>query len=254
MKQIAVFHLTRLLAAASLEFHNSVLGIVSAFGGVVASLGNLTDQYRDAIELQQRAANKERGLSNTQAINEKDEARDAFLSRFFKAVSDFARSPIADEKAAAQTVNAAVSRFRGLTGYERNKQTGEIRTMLIALRQPAVWDAADVLGLHRLIEQIETANTDFETEMNIRIEAEAQKEKLNFAEQRKATEAVYAQIVQKINAVSVVQPTDETDNCIDRLNALIDEYNRTIASMRAGGTGNESRKKKENPEQPETEN
>ena len=129
--------------------------------------------------------------------------------------------------------------------------------MMIDLRQPAVWDALSVMNLDRLAEQIENANTDFETEMNTRIEGESQKEKLIAAEQRKATEAVYAQIVQKINALSVVQPTAETDNCIDRLNALINEYNRTIASMRAGGTGNESRKKKEtpdNPEQPETDN
>ena len=248
MKQINLFSITKLLASASLEFHNSVCKIIETFSDIVASLGSLVGEYKEAIELQQRAANKDRGLSNTRALKEKDELRDALLSRFFKAASDFARSPIAGEKAAGQTVSDATSRFRGLMGYERNKQTGEVKTMIIALKQPTVWDAADVLNLRPLIGQIEEANTDFETEMNARIESESQKENLNTTEQRKITEGVYAQVVQKINAVSIVSPTTETDDCIDRLNALIEEYNRTIASMRAGGSGNEKRKKKETPD------
>ena len=111
-----------------------------------------------------------------------------------------------------------------------------------------------------IVENIGSANAEFEREMTIRINAEAQNENLNAAQQRKHTEGIYLQIVQKINAISVIQPNNETENCTDLINALIDEYNRTIASMRTSGSGNEKRKKKETPnnadqpEHPETDN
>ena len=248
MKKINLFKITRLLAATSLGFHSSAYNIIAMFGGIVGVLGSLMDEYGEAIELQKRASNKRRGLANTHAINEKDKVRDAFLNRFFKLVSDFARSPVAGEKATAQVVNDAVLRFRGLMGYERNKQTGEIGSMMLSLHQPAVWDALCVLRLDHIVEQIEAANADFEAEMNIRIEIESQKEKLVAAKQRKATEAIYTQIVQKINAISILQPTTETNDCINHLNALIKEFSRVIANMRAGGSGNEKRKKKETPD------
>ena len=249
MKQIVTFYQTRLLASASLEYHTTALNIITGFGSVVSNLGKLTDDYREAIELQQRAANKHRTLVNTNAITEKDKLRDVYISRFFKILNDLLISPVAVEKAAATTIFSVVARFRGVSGYERNKQTGEVRNMILTLKQPDIWDAAGTLNMRLIIEQIENANLEFEREMNIRIEGEAQKVKLNAAQQRKATESIYTQVVQKINAVAVVSPSNETDSCIDRLNALIEEYNRTIASMRIGGTGNEKRKKRVKPKE-----
>ena len=251
MKQIKIFYLTRLLASASFAFHKSALAIISSFGGFIASLGTLLDDYTEAINLQQRAATKSRGLANTAALNEAEKIRDAYLNRFFKMLSDFMISPIADEKTNALTINNEVSRFRGLTNYERNKQTGEVINMLEVMQQPAIKKALTALGMESVVANIDSSNADFEREMEIRINAEAQNEKLIAAQQRKNTENVYALIVQKINALAVVQTTDEIDECIDRLNALIDEYNRTIASMRAGGSGNEKRKKKDTPDNPE---
>ena len=245
MKQIKTFGLTNLLASASLEFHNSAHNVISSFGAIVATLGNLITDYQASIQLQQRAGNKDKRLANTRAIAEKDKVRDAYLNRFFKSVSDLLISPVAGEKAAAQIIDDAISRFRGLSGYEMNKQTGEVKNMIITLRQQQIWNAAVQLGLDHLAEQIDSANADFESEMNTRIEDESQKEKLNTSQQRKATEKIYAQIVQKINAVAIVTPSAETDGCIDKLNALIEEYERTISSMRSGGAGNEKRKKKD---------
>ena len=43
----------------------------------------------------------------------------------------------------------------------------------------------------------------------------------------------------------------ETDNCIDQLNALIEQYDRTVSRMRAGGSGNEKLPKKDNNEESE---
>ena len=246
MKQIINFGITRLLTSASTEFHNAVFNIIFQFPSLVSALGSLVDDYHESISRHQRAANKDKNLANTRAIAEKDKARDTFLQRFFKSVADLARSPIAEEKEAAKTVGEATKRFHGLTTYEMNKQTGEVKNMIITLRQPAVWNAVVVLNLDGLVDRIENANIEFEVEMNTRVESESQKEKLITSKERKAAEAIYAQIVLKINATAVVMPSPETDNCIDLLNALIESYARTISRMRAGGSGNEKRTKKDN--------
>ena len=249
MKQIKSLSLTSLLASASLTYHTTAHTIIAEYGSFIASLGTLFDDYAHAIDLQKRASTKSRGLANTTALNKEDEIRDAYLNRFFKTLSDFMISPIDHEKTNAHTINKEVTRFRGLSNYERNKQTGEVNNMLEILQQPEIKKAITALKMELIVENIRTSNADFETAMNTRINKEAQSENLNAAQQRKATETLYAQVVQKINALAVISTTEEIDDCIDRLNALIEEYNRTIASMRAGGSGNEKRKKKETPQE-----
>ena len=252
MKQIQKFSLTRLLESASLEFHSSVIVILCMFQSVGDALGYLVDEYRNAIDAQQQAALKDMRLSNTRNIKELDRIRGAFLNRLFKYIKSFLLSPDSTEKHYAETIYDEISRFSGISSYEMNKQTGEIKKLLLVLQQPNLADMLQHLHLNHLIIQITDSSNAFENEMATRIENEAKKEKRNTAEQRKVTETVYRQVVLHINAIAVIASTEENDLCIDKLNALIDEYKRTLAHMRSGGSGNEKINGKESPDsQPE---
>ena len=240
MKEVRIFHLTRLLGLASVEFHSLVVGILQTFAGVFDSFQHLIDEYAKSVDLQRQAGNKNMRLANTDAINEKDKVRDAYISRFFKSVKDFQRSPDAGEKKAANIIYNEISRFEGLTSYEKNKETGFIKNLLTSLQSDSIWGSVNTLRLETLFEQIAEANADFEREMNIRFEGEMQKDDLNTSQQRKMTESLYLKVIKYVNAHGLVNPSGEIDECIDRINVLIDEYERTIAHMRPGGSGNES--------------
>ena len=248
MKEIKSFKMTRLLGLASVEFHSLVVGILQTFAGVFGSFQHLIDEYAKSVDLQRQAGNKNMRLANTDAINEKDKVRDAYISRFFKSVKDFQRSPDAGEKKAANIIYNEIARFEGITSYEKNKETGFIKNLLITLQLPNLGDAVNTLRLETLVDQIAEANADFEREMNTRFEGELQKDDLNTTQQRKMTENLYLKVIKYVNAHGLVNPSSDIDECIDRINVLIDEYERTIAHMRPGGSGNESLPKTKKPE------
>ena len=249
MKEIRVFYLTRLLGLASVEFHNLVVGILQVFGDNFESFNDLIDEYVKSVELQRQAGNKNMRLANTDAINEKDRARGLYVNRFFKYIKDFRKSPDANEKIAANIIYNEISRFEGLTSYEKNKETGIIKNLLSSLQSPDAWNAVNTLHLETLFNQISDANADFEQEMNTRFEGELQKDNLNMRQQRKITEGLYNKVVKYVNASALIHPSGDIDECINRINVLIEEYERTISHMRPGGSGNESLPHTENPEE-----
>ena len=246
MKTIKNFNLSKLLVAACIEFHDSVVSLISAIPALVTALGDTFSDYKNEINALKDAANKSIRLANTRAITEKDKVRDALLRRFFKYVADYLKSPIDEEKAAAQMIDDVISRYRGLADYEMNKETGEVKNMISALRPQPIMHAILDLSLDGLIEKIDDANYDFINEVTVRVDGESKKSKLNTKEQRVATRAAFESVTQKLNAISILTPTADSDKCIDKINALIDVYDLTIAHMRAGGSGNEKLPKKDN--------
>ena len=244
MKKIKTIRLTSLLASASVEFHSVILGILMPYRTSIVQIQSLLERYQTAISLQQLAGNKNPKLSNTREIAEKDKARDLLMNRFFKTVKDFLRSPIEEEKRLAQILYDEVSRFEGISSYEKNKETGEIKKFLSAIQPSNIWDAICGLRMDYLIDQIIGANNEFDVAMNTRAIGESQKTTLNAAEQRKITESIYLELVEMINALALVSPSAKIDECIDQINVQIEEYERVIAHMQKGGSGNESIAKK----------
>ena len=251
MKKIRTLNMTRLLESASVAFHTSVTAVIAQFATIISTLGSLLADYKESIDAQQRAGNKDIRLANTRSITEMDKTRDTYLRRLFKYVADFLKSPDATEKANALVVSDAISRFRGLMEYEMNKQTVETQNLLTVLHTNPVMQAAIDLGLTDLVGKIADANSWFQGEMDTRVLDESKKEKLNTVAQRKITEGIYAQIFDKINAMANLMPSAETDNCVDQMNALIDQYARIISHMRSGGSGNEKLPKKDKDEEGE---
>ena len=249
MKQIKSFGIARLLIAACAEFHKSVVKMISAVPSIVTFLGNLFPEYQQAADELQQAIGGSSRLVNTRKLTEKDKARDAYISRLFKSIKDLMRSPTDWEKTYAELIWDAISQYEGLAGYEMNKQTSMVRNLLTALAVTEVEAAVRAIRLDLLVRQIADSNNEFATEMNVRIEGEAKKGKVDARKQSRLTNKVYAQVVQKINAIAIVSPTTDTDELIDKTNALVEEYQRVIKNMRPGGSGNEKITKKDTPEE-----
>jgi hypothetical protein len=249
-KKIKSIGLTRLLASASQTFHSTIAKILGEYEPIKTTLGVLLVQYNNNINAQQKAASKDLRLSNTDEVQGKDKARDGYFKMFVASVENFLRSPDAEEKANAKIISNIMTRFKGLDKYEMQKETGEIDNMITALRVREVFDAVLELGLDSALEKLDDANNDFRKAVNERYAGELKKNKNIASEQRKLTEATYLEIVEKLNAFAIAVPSEELDKCIDRLNIVIDDYARTIAHMRSGGSGNEKLPKKEEPENP----
>ena len=249
MKKITKFHLTKLLESASVEFHSLVLNVLLASGHFSQSIEQLLFQYQESIERQQLAGNKNPRLINTREINEKDKIRDQYLKRLFRLVKEFLKSPDENEKHAAEIIYDEIKRFDGIASYEKNKETGETRKLLIAVQRNDIWPSIGEIGLENLINQIAVANDEFDAAMHVRVEGEAKKITINTREQRKNTEKIYLQVADIVNATALITPSDNVSKWIDEINSWINEYERTINHMRRGGSGNEELPPKEDSEE-----
>ena len=240
MKQIKNFSLTSLLVSASSTFHTSVCSIITTSQTIIILLSFMLDDYLESIARQKAAANRDLRKVNTRAITDADKVRDSLLSRFFKYLDDFLLSKDADEAAAAATINGAVKRFRGMSTYEMTKETGEVENFITTLRDPDMMTVLAKLDMVPLLNKVEAANAAFIAEINKRTDVGlAHRGAVKTADQRKETERLYTQIVQKINALSIISPSADVDECIDSLNLLIDEAVLIIGRMQSGGGGNE---------------
>ena len=239
MAKIKSFSQTALLASASQSFHNSCSKTIGKHASVKTILGTLFTQYNDNIKAQESAASKDLHLSNTDNVTERDKTRDGYFKVFVSAVDNLVRTPDAQKKADAKIVASAISRYRGLDKYEMNKETGEIENMVAALRVKEVFDAMLRLNMESMFEDLLDANYAFISAVEDRHTGELKKDKNVASVQRKITETTYLEIVERINAFAIAVPSADLDKCIDQLNAIIDDYARTIAHMRSGGAGNE---------------
>jgi len=237
--------MTKLLISASLIFHAAVAAIVESYSSIKTLLGDILTDYNKQINALSDIGSKNLRLVNTRELEEKDKVRDAYIVRLTSAVSNYLKSPVAQEKANAQIVSDAISRFKGLSKYEMKKQTGEVQNMIKALREPQVMVAVDALDLGGVLTKLDAANSEFISAMSERIDGEAKKDDTKAKDKRKEIEATYAKIVDKLNSLANIAPTADSDDCIDRINALVKDYDRSLSRMRAGGAGNESLPKKD---------
>ena len=251
MRQIKKFSFTRLLDGAFAEFHSAFIVIITAFGFTKLSIEKLFADYQKASEKLNKSINRSRKSPNTQELAKADGIRDRVINRLFKLVKDFWKSPILEENAAGTTLWNIISSFEGLTTYEMNKQTALTKVMLMDLNKPAAIAAIGVLNLGSLIEQIELYNSEVEALMADRVEKESKIEKVNIPELRREITSMYEEIVLHINAVAVLIPDKDVEELIVKVNTHIEQYERVTTYMRAGGSGNEKRTKKEDDENPE---
>ena len=244
MSQIDKFNLTKLLSSASLEFHELITGIISGKASVVSILGSLFADYKESVRSQWKASGKNPRLVNTDEVEDSDKQRDVYVNRFFKTISEMLKSPDEDERNNAKIIENVIAQYRGLSAYERNKETAEIKKMITALRPQPIMEAVLNLSLDGLLEKIDDANYAFINAMNVRFEGEEKRIKTNAREQRKVTEKLYAEVVTRINAFAIATPSADLESVISGINAVIEQYSRIISHMRAGGSGNEKLPKK----------
>jgi len=245
MAQIKKFSFTRLLDGAVAEFHNAFIVIVIAFGLAKLSLTKQFIDYQKTSDKLNELVNRSRKLANTQELAKADGFRDRVTKRLFKLAKDFLKSPIPEESAAGATLWNSISNYEGLTTYEMNKQTALTKGMLTELMKPAAVAAVNVLNIGSLLQQIVRYNSEVEALMADRVEKQSKVDKITVLEQRREVTSSYEEVVRHINAKATLTPNEELEELIVKINTHIEQYERVATYMRAGGSGNEKRTKKE---------
>ena len=153
-----------------------------------------------------------------------DKTRDAALGAISSVVNALVTSPVDERRSAAELLSQQLSPYRGIRAHEYNKETAEIRGMLAMLEEADNAVAITTLGLSPEVDALREANAAFEEAFDAR------------------NDEVSAMVSQKSissadNAYAIVQPTEELNAFIDKMNGLVGSLASVSGSSTNGSEG-----------------
>jgi hypothetical protein len=110
------------------------------------------------------------------------------------------------------------------------------------------------LALTEEVEALTLKNAQFDVAFNQKMQEEVERmpqTSIDTEELRKQIDAKYSEIVQTVNAYAIVQPSEDINNFINQVNALLTLTKRSMASM-GKDSNQEDPTKPETPDTPET--
>jgi hypothetical protein len=174
--------------------------------------------------------------------------QDGLRDSTFRGLNDTVRAGLRHfdpaKRAAAEKLVTLFDHYGDLAGKPYNEETSAIYNLLQALRGPYA-DAAATLELSGWIDELERNNTDFEKNVLERNSEYAGKTDLKMLEIRRQTGRCYLNIVERIEALCLINGDEAFAPFIKTLNANIERYKISINRRKSSLSSKETDEKEE---------
>lgn len=240
---IAFTHATH---AIHCDVHNQILGLILATGAESLHVEKLLPEYQQLVETENSLVRRATAYVSTTSLQEMDENRDNAVGVIINVVNAFTTSTIESKRKAAQALDAMLAPYKGITHHTYRSETREVNGMVSVLQSDAASAHITTLGLDAEVEELVLKNAQFDVVMKQKQSEEAARtpqRELSTDEVRAAVDSKYMEIIQVVNAYAVIQPTEEIEQFIIELNAILRLVEQDIA--RSG-----AKKKEDKPTDP----
>ena len=251
-KQIRTFGMSNMTVGACVTFHTTTLKYITTTTPEVLHIESKIEAYREKANQLALLVNRKRAYRTTPEMREIDYVRDRASGTIQGALNSFCTSPVEEKRLLALRLSQDLAAYRGIRDHEYSKQTAEVTGMLRILDLEENKAAIARFGLTEEVEALRQANADFAEKFDERVlEVSAAKDAsdIESKELMREVNAMYQDIAQVINAYAIVQPSDEIDEFITKMNGLVG----AMADVAGTGSGTGSTEG-ETPENPDTEN
>ena len=189
--------MTQMTIGACSNFHTTVVKYITATTAEALHITDKAPAYTEASQLLASIVNRRRAFVTTPQMRETDVTRDNAAGAISSVINALLKSPVDERRHAAELLYQQMSPYRGIGRHEYNKETAEIRGMSLQQEQRSISSAEATAEANRL----------------------------------------YQEIVQTVNAYAIVQPTDEINAFIDKLNGLTGSLASVSGGTASGGEG-----------------
>ena len=239
VSQITGFALTHLTTGAHNKFH---LDVNKAIGNATAAalhVESYVDEYTKKIELEGNIVNRKTAMASTVDVSAADSRRDRGVGVIMNVTVAHTTSIIAEKADAANKLRQLLAPYKGIGGHAYQKETAEINGMVAVLSAGEGATYAAALGLKDEVTALKQANDDFEKAYE-RDQEEAATlaalQSIDSRELRTQIDAIYQQIVLTVNALAVLQPSDEVTAFIQKVNGIIFKAEQEMGTSTSGGS------------------
>lgn len=191
--------------------------------------------YKAAIDQLTAILKRKTAYIATVSLSEADYTRDCGISTVINVIDAFKDSIVEVKRLASRRLLPQIAPYRRTRYREYTTQTAETDGLLRVLEAEENAEAVETLGISDDVAALREANAAFDEIHKAKAEEESERlteKNLDSAAVVAEVNRQYEQIVQIVNAYAIVQPTDELNGFIKKLNGQI----QVFASIVGGGS------------------
>lgn len=237
-KKIESVALTTCSLGAITNFYVNINSAIMATGAEELHVETLAPQFATAVENLQLVQNKQRSLDSQAEVLTADEKRDGLTSFLFGYIRQMVDSPVASEAEAAHRLKLVVDSYPNLRKLEMTKQTTQTNGLITDLM--AKNEDLEAIRANAYVDALNLANAEVTVATGTRTtEAYTRAttaDGVSSADLRREAANLYKQIVEVVNVMYSVSPTDAMSGFIDQANAEVLALKSVIATEQAAAT------------------
>jgi len=217
------------------QFNQDAIALILLQTAAKLGIAAETLTYQKSHALEADALNVVRHSSITDELYVADEARGNIFAGMRDLVKSYGNHFKPDMKAAASRLKVLFETYGNIAMRNINESSGTYTSFIADLRGAYVNDAK-LIGLADWVTELEAKNQAYVTLKNTRYTEQANRPQINMKNVRTDVDASYRAIVEKINALVIVNGEANYKTFIMELNQRIEKYN-TIINQRKGRNG-----------------
>lgn len=237
-KKIKGIAISRLSNGAHYNFVQTTLERIEECEAAASRLSADIAVLRAAFSREEATLRVVRKSRLTEEIVQGDAMRDSSYSSYKMAVKGLLSLPEGEMKAAAGRLWNHIKSCRIVTTDQRDKQTGMMTSFIESLEGKYAADVA-MLGLSTLVATMKEANekvrlltSERDTENSVKTVGATKAARL-------ATDNAYRTLIDKVNALALLEGDEEYAELIDAMNAQITRYKREALGKKSSDTKEE---------------
>jgi hypothetical protein len=236
---------------AHFQYQTEFRTIVTEFGAQSLKIGPQFAEWEPLYAVEDEALKKIVKSEFTAKIQDADKARDDTFSGMAEISRACLKHHDPGVAEAAKRLKILLGTYGSIDRKPLNEQTAAITNILQDLKGKYAPDAAAV-GIGAWVAELEKRNGAFIAHTQERFDEAAARTSVTMGDARTDVDKAYRAIVQRINALIIVEGAGAYENFVSRLNVVIDKYVAALARQkgRSGKKegGGESEERNDAPE------
>jgi len=233
--KIKKLHTNNLRNNAHFQLMTEFRGTVSIANPVTLKVKSQFDAFLPLYGDEDTALKKITKSAFTEQIRAADAARDDTFSGMVKICEGTCKHFIPYAADAARQVKIILDTYGNAAALTFNEETSAIYNLLQDLRSEKYAVAVAAVGLTPWVDELERRNNTFEVLVGQRYDETAVRPAVAMRDARRAVDAAYSAIIERVEALSVVEGEEVYAAFINRMNAVIDKYAALLAHQRKKG-------------------
>lgn len=212
----------------------------------IPQLEILKGELAEQIKFSEAAQTQIRKSYHTNELIELDNKRNAFYKGFLLKVQSEEFSAVEDRRKDAKKVLLVINSYGNLTKFNYQKETIEIQNFLSDLKSHDYLPSVQRIGAFEWITWLESANNAFNDLYTERRDEYASQVSYDIKSIRKESDAIFKNIQKMVEALRILQPSDELNIFISKANTSLNKWRDILAQRIGRGNASQNGKSKEN--------